>query len=211
MTPFGTPPCCYDTIKKLLTFPLLTAYFGQKYWFLPMRRLSLLLLLFVLVLPAMPGAARSTPSDGSLGVTKASGTITVQGKGLIFGHFDRGTLTVVDYRPDDTTAPTVSGAKMKLSNGSLNVVYSGSDVRFLFPGGKYTLRIDGNGIDISAVGRGNVQVVGRGSLGDGSVSVNGAKAQPLTPATATTSFGGVTSTSVDKVTTTTSTTTNRTS
>ena len=154
-----------------------------------MRRLSLLLLLPVLALPTLALAARSAPGDGSLVVANVSGTITVQGKGLIFGHFDRGSLTVLDYRPDGTTAPSVSGAKMKLT-GSLDVLYSGSDVRFLFPGGKYTLRFEGVGIDISGVGKGSVQLAGRGSLDDGTFAVNGAKPLSLSSAPATASYGG---------------------
>jgi len=156
-----------------------------------MRRLSLLFLLLALAAPTLALGVRTGPGDGSLVVTNADGTITVSGKGVIFGHFDRGTLTVLEYKPDDNTAPSVSSAKMKPLNAKLNVVYSGSDVRFLFPGGKYVLKIDGAGVDISAVGRGRVQVLGTGLPDDGSISVNGLKAQPVS-VTGSASFGGAT-------------------
>jgi|tagenome__1003787_1003787.scaffolds.fasta_scaffold20783397_2 hypothetical protein len=164
-----------------------------------MRRLTLLLLLSALAAPSLALALRSGPGDGSLVVSNADGTITVQGQGVIFGHFDRGTLTVLDYKPDDTTAPSVSSAKMKLLTTKLNVVYSGSDVRFLFPGGKYTLKVEGAGVDISAVGKGKVQVVGTGLPDDGSLSVNGAKPVSVT-LTGSASFGGASAATVDKAT-----------
>jgi hypothetical protein len=58
---------------------------------------------------------------------------------------------------------------MRLVGNAINVVYSGSDVRFLFPGGKYTIQIEGTDIDISAVGRGNVSAVGAGTYDDGTL------------------------------------------
>ena len=36
--------------------------------------------------------------------------------------------------------------------------------RFLLPGGRYQLEIDGSGIDVSAVGKGNVSGLGTGTL-----------------------------------------------
>jgi hypothetical protein len=140
-----------------------------------MRRLLFFLLVFALALPALALAARSAPGDGSLVVTNANGTILVKGKGLIYGHLEQGKLTVVDYKPDGITVPSVSGAKWKLAPGTLDVVYVGSNVRFLFPVGKYSLRIEGEGIDISAVGRGSVQVIGAGTADDGTYSVDGGK------------------------------------
>jgi hypothetical protein len=157
-----------------------------------MRRLSLLLLLTALVLSPLALAARTAPGDGSLVVSNANGTVVVWGKGLIYGHFSRGALTVIDYKPDEATAPSVSGAKMKPLTADLSVVYSGSDVRFLFPGGKYTLRFDGAGIDISAVGKGVVLVNGAGSGDDGSFTVNGAKSQPIGVAALSATYGGKT-------------------
>jgi hypothetical protein len=163
-----------------------------------MRRLCLLLLLSVLALPTLALGARSAPGDGSLVVKDANGAIVIQGDGLVFGQFDRGTLTVLEYKPDSTSAPSVTGAKMRLGRGRLNVVYTGSKVRFLFPGGRYVLRFDGVGIDISAVGKGAVQVTGKGSLDDGSFAVNGAKPLSLTPVPAVANYGGLGGATLDK-------------
>jgi len=152
-----------------------------------MRKL-LVLLLVVLSAPAAALAAAGTTGDGSLSVTRASGTIFVQGRGVIYGHFDSGTLMVLDYRPDDlTSVPAVSGGRSKF-NGSSGV-YTGTDVRFLLPSGRYTIELIGVRIDASAVGRGNVVVTGLGTFDDGSYAVNGGKPQPLTRLADNDSFG----------------------
>jgi hypothetical protein len=155
-----------------------------------MRRLTVLLLL-CLALPAAAFAARGAPGDGSLVVSNADGSLTVLVKGVIFGHFDRGKMTVVEYKADSANAlPTVSGAKWDVKGAKLNVVYNGKDVRFLFPSGTFTLKFDGSGIDLSAVGKGSLVVGGKISPSDdGTVSVNGAKATGLTSLSL---FGGAT-------------------
>ena len=162
---------------------------------MPMRKLILVLFATALILPAAALAGRESPGDGSLVVSSADGKLT--GKGLIFGHLDSGKITVMDYRPDDNTAlPSVSGAKMKITGG--NVVYSGSDVRFLFPGGRYTLIFEGTGIAISAVGNGKITALAADSSADGSLTVDGNRALPLTAGSVSASYGkaGTSSTSV---------------
>jgi hypothetical protein len=154
-----------------------------------MRRICLFLFLSLLVVPAAAVAADRAVGDGSLAVTGASGTIIVQGKGVIFGHFDRGTLMVVDYKPDDPNAViSVTGAKPVNNRGT--IVYPGSDVRFLLPSGRYTIEVIATGIDVSAVGsRGIVGATGFGTLDDGTYAVNGGKPVPLTTASASQAFG----------------------
>ena len=144
-----------------------------------MRKLCLILLATLILLPAAAFAERGASADGSLSVSDASGRLVVSGHGVIFGHLDRGTITVVgDYKPDNNTAlSSVSGAKMKFTGG--NVVYSGSDVRFLFPGGRYTLIVEGTGIDISAVGSGKFVATGKGLPDDGTFSVDGGPLQSV--------------------------------
>jgi hypothetical protein len=153
-----------------------------------MRRIALLLLLAVtLALPAASVAGRTAPGDGSLVVSNADGVLTVKVTGVIYGHFDRGKMTVLEYKAENNALPTVSGAKMELKGAKINVVYSGNDVRFLFPSGTFKLKFDGSGIDLSAVGKGTLQVAGKSSLEDGTVALNGGRPTPL-PSVA--SFGG---------------------
>jgi hypothetical protein len=143
-----------------------------------MRKLLLIVLATVVILPAVARAGSDTSGDGSLVVSSADGKLVVQGKGLIFGHLDHGTITIVDYKPDANTAlSSVSGAALKLLGG--NVVYSGSDVRFLFPSGKYNLIVEGAGIDISAVGSGKLKAIGAGTGDDGSFTVDSSHAQQI--------------------------------
>jgi hypothetical protein len=144
-----------------------------------MRKLWVVLLASLSLLPAAAFAERGSSGDGSLVVSGANARLTVTGHGLIFGHLDRGSITVVgDYKPDDNTAlSSVSGARMKLAGD--NVVYVGSNVRFLFPGGRYTLIVDGTGIDISAVGTGKVTALGKFTPDDGTVSVDGGPSEPV--------------------------------
>ena len=52
-------------------------------------------------------------------------------------------------------------------------------MRFLFPSGTFTLRFDGAGIDLSAVGKGWVAASEKGGDVEGTISVNGAKPSPL--------------------------------
>jgi hypothetical protein len=161
-----------------------------------MRRLTVLLLL-CLALPAAAFAARGAPGDGSLVVSNAEGVLTVEVKGVIFGHFDRGKMTVLEWKADDNELPTVSGAKMDVKGAKAHVVYTGADVRFLFPSGKYKLKFEGLGIDLSAVGAGKL-VATKNSLDEGTMAVNGAKATPLA---AVVVFGGnLPSVTADKLT-----------
>jgi hypothetical protein len=144
-----------------------------------MRRICLSVLATCLVLPAAAFARDAGPNDGSLSVARASGSLLLTGKGLIFGHVDHGTVTVLSYKPDGTSVPTVSGAKMKLVGTAINVVYTGNDVRFVFPGGKYQIEVEGTGIDISAIGRGSVSARGAGNIDDGTLVADGGTTQRL--------------------------------
>jgi hypothetical protein len=159
-----------------------------------MRRLLAMLSLALLVLPAAAFAAAKAPGDGTLVVRKATGKITVTGKGLIFGRVGEGTLTIVDYNRDDGIEPQVNGWDRKIDvNGDGKWQYKGDNVRFRFFGGRYKLAFTGaSGIDISAVGSGRVTLAGAGPffMDDyGSYSVDGSKFQPLTLATVNAQFG----------------------
>jgi hypothetical protein len=104
----------------------------------------------------------------------------VSGRGLIYGHFDVGTLMILDYRADDgVSTPVISSGKGKYAKGTGNAVFAGTDVRFLLPSGRYTIELIGAGIDASAVGKGSIVATGLGSQEDGSYIVNGARPQFL--------------------------------
>jgi hypothetical protein len=143
-----------------------------------MRRLyalvpAVVLATWLLLPAAAPARDVAGAGEGSLTVTGASGSLLLTGKGLIFGHVDRGTVTVLSYKPDGNAVPAVSGARMRLVGSTTNVVYSGGDIRFLFPGGRYSIEIEGSGIDISAVGKGTISALGAGTAADGSIVADG--------------------------------------
>jgi len=139
-----------------------------------MRKLVLILLASLFLLPAAAFAERLAPGDGSLVVSGANGRLTLSGQGLIYGYFASGTITVVG---DVNSLSSVTGAKQSIVGK--NVVYTGSGVRFYFPGGPYTLIVDATGIDISAVGNGAISAVGRGLPDDGTFTVDGSKARSI--------------------------------
>jgi hypothetical protein len=153
-----------------------------------MRRLSFVLLAFLLLLPAAAFARDVQAGDGSLQVSNAwVRLIVVKGDGLVYGHIDSGTLILVGYDAADTRSWQVSGAPAKVVGGLVR--YSGSDLRFLFPNGHYVLRLEGDGIDFNAVGKGTVTAFGIGSEDDGSLAVNSGKAQQLGFLATTATFG----------------------
>jgi len=155
-----------------------------------MRRLCLFILTAAFLAPAGAIAGGRAAGDGSAAVTGASGTIWFQGsRGLIFGHIDQGTLMIIAYKPDNPTdVVSVTGAKAKVSRAA--TVYSGSDIRFLLPSGKYTIELIGTGMDASAIGTGIVGAQGFGTADDGSFAVNGGKPVPISTTSASQSFGG---------------------
>lgn len=144
-----------------------------------MRKLVTLLLAGALVGPAAALAERAVPGDGSLVVTAASGRLTIAGRGLIYGHIASGSVTVVgDYRPNDVTSlSSITGARQTIVGK--NVAYVGTNVRFYFPAGQYSLIVEGTGIDISAVGRGTVSALGAGNTDDGSFAIDGGKSRSV--------------------------------
>lgn len=144
-----------------------------------MRKLILVLLAGALVIPAAALAERAAQGDGSLVVTGATGRLVVSGHGLIYGHIANGSIIVVgDYKPDDATSlSSITGARQSIVGK--NVAYSGTDVRFYFPAGQYTLIFEGTGIDISAVGRGTISATGVGEPDDGSFVIDGGKTRSV--------------------------------
>jgi hypothetical protein len=99
-----------------------------------MRRICLILLVSAFAAPVAALAADRTSSEGSLVFSDANGTIVVR-KGVIFGHFDQGAdgPRLQARRPNASI--TVSGSKVR-ADGRPGP--QRSDIRFLFPSGRYT-------------------------------------------------------------------------
>ena len=120
-----------------------------------MRKLCLMFAAAALAAPAVVAAADRSAGDGSLSVTGGSGTIVIRGRGVVYGHIEQGTVMVLDYKPDQSTAvASISSGKVKYPYTRGKASFTGTDIRFLFPSGRYTLQFIATGIDVSAVGKG---------------------------------------------------------
>jgi len=126
---------------------------------MPMRRLCLIMLCGLVAVPAALAAARA-PGDGVLEVSKVDGLIVVTGtRGTLWGQMDKGKLVVSDPIAGDGVV-FVSGAEKTHALNDTVTVYSGADIHFRVTGGKYKLRLQGTGIDFTAVGVGTAQLGG---------------------------------------------------
>jgi hypothetical protein len=123
-------------------------------------------------------AARPVAEDGTLTVRDGRGTLVVRLKGSVIGRLAKGTLTVTDS-PDGATI-IVRGADKppRLINDRITA-YTGLNLRFRIADDKrVVVRLEGKGINFSAVGRGNGWMDGLGDPAggiffDGSYSLNG--------------------------------------
>ncbi len=105
---------------------------------------------------AFLGAARAAAPDGGvLSVERGKGVVVLDVRGSILGRLSGGTLRVTDLTPNDRYVPLVFGRKVSQDRiGSRTTVYKGKGLRFRMLGGRYRVVARGNGIDVSAVGRG---------------------------------------------------------
>jgi len=146
-----------------------------------MRRLSLILLVSLLVLPAAALAARTDKGDGVFELRAANGNFFLTGHGVILGQMDKGVLRVTDLQPNDPEQPAVSGAEHTRATDDPNtLVYSGSNIHIRITGGKYRIRLKGSGIDLTAIGVGIAEVSANPLAFDpGSFSLDGGKWIPV--------------------------------
>jgi hypothetical protein len=154
-----------------------------------MRRTALLTMLLGLVLPAAAWAVRTTPGDGTLSVRNGDGQVRlVLERGVAIGRIASGSLTIVDPKNADCTAPLVwdddgtraePTEKVVLLAASpeveLRCIFKGSNMRFRLAGpDSGAIRIAGTNIGLSVVGRGSGRIKGSPfALADGAYSVNG--------------------------------------
>lgn len=140
-----------------------------------MRRLFVIPLLGLLLLPgAAIGMPRAT-GDGTLSVRDATGTITIRAsRGAVLGNVEKATTIVFkDYLSNDGTGPIVIGAQTREDKeDGVTTVYSGKSVRFRLIGGRYFLKVVGSGIDLSIVGQGAVTLEGGTVIDDGVYAFN---------------------------------------
>ena len=159
----------------------------DRYFDQPMRRLLFTCLLAGLLLPASALAASLAPGDGTLAIRNAAGepgqlVVSLSINGAAIGQVNRGRLVVL---PGVGPEPDVTGASRQIDRADGSTVYMGSGIRFRAVAGNFRVRIWGVGIDINAVGQGNVRLSGTGL---GKFSLNGGAWTPL-PEAGTFSIG----------------------
>ena len=120
-----------------------------------MRRLLTFAMLVVLALPAASAARTDAPNDGTLSVSDARGTITINGRGAVIGSFARGSVTISDPIDGDGTGPIVTGDDWSKEKNDTTTTWGGTKVRFRIIGGTFRIVVRGRGINLSLVGKGN--------------------------------------------------------
>ena len=143
-----------------------------------MKCFALFGVLAVLVITGTAAARSGGPNDGTLTVKNGDGRIVMIGRGAVIGRFDKGQVTIKDPNPNDGVGPIVTGADVTQSLNDKTTRYSGSNVRFRMIGGPFAVTVFGTDVDLSAIGRGLIQLngslVARGVVDDGTYAVNGA-------------------------------------
>jgi hypothetical protein len=148
-----------------------------------MRRHLVVIAVLALALPATALAVKGDAADGSLSVRQGHGTFIVNARGGIIGSFARGRVVITDPIDGDGTGPIVSGDDWHKERSDTTTVYGGTRVRFRLIGGKFTMKVVGNGVSLAVVGQGKVTLNGDGTDDDGVYSVNGGayEAVPAAP------------------------------
>jgi hypothetical protein len=125
-----------------------------------MRRLAAILVLAAVAVPAAALAADRSAGDGALELRGVDGTVTLTGKGVLWGQLDSGSIRVTDVSAVSGQQPLVSGAEHTRPLGEDVTVYWGSNITFRTTGGKYRIHFKGNGLDLTAIGVGTADMIG---------------------------------------------------
>ena len=126
-----------------------------------MRKLVIISCTLAAALAALAGHAAAAEPDGVLSVERGKGVVMLDLRGSVLGRLTSGTLRVTDHTPGDRYVALVVGRKVVQERlGPRTVLYRGQGLRYRMLGGGYRIVVRGNGIDVSAVGRGVVMLDG---------------------------------------------------
>jgi hypothetical protein len=122
----------------------------------------------LLAVPAGAWAYRQATDDGTLSVKNGYGTVWIGGKdgngarGALIGSVGDGIVTLTDVDDSSTDDVKVNGcddAKVKPQPNQIVCASSGK-IRFRIVGGRFRLKIQGDDVDLSVVGKGSIQLTG---------------------------------------------------
>jgi hypothetical protein len=127
-----------------------------------MRKLILLVCLSAIMATPAWAVRGADPEAGSLSIERGKGTVTLDVRGNVLGRLTNGSITVTDKTPNDAYFATVTGRKVLMQRrlSPTKTVVRGLGLRFRMLGGSYRIVIRGQGISLSAVGRGVVSIDG---------------------------------------------------
>lgn len=145
-----------------------------------MRRFLVTFTLALLTAPAVALAGGAGPTDGTLAVAGASGSVNIAVRGALIGQIDKGRVILEDPNPNDGKGPVVSGYESKKDITDTKALYSGSDIRFRIIGGFFRAKVVGSGMDLSIVGKGSLTLgPSLGLVTGGTYSLNGGLPLPF--------------------------------
>lgn len=126
-----------------------------------MRSLIFLACTFAVAAALAATAGAVGTVNGTLSVAEGRGLVGVDLRGSVIGRLGNGTLRVTDLTPRDRFGEIVFGRDLVEETISpRTVVYRGQAIRFRMLGGAYRVTLRGRGIDLAAVGRGQVWLDG---------------------------------------------------
>ena len=139
-----------------------------------MRRFLVTFTLALLTAPAIALAGGAGPTDGTLAVAGASGSVSIAVRGALIGQIDKGRVILEDPNPNDGKGPIVSGWESRKDITDTKALYSGADIRFRIIGGFFRAKVVGSGMDLSIVGKGSLTLgPSPGVFTAGTYSLNG--------------------------------------
>jgi hypothetical protein len=125
-----------------------------------MRKLTLLVCSLAAAAAVAGSAGAADPNSGTLSVERGRGVVILELRGSVLGRIANGSLRVTDLTPRDRFGAMVVGRRLTEERiGPKTVLYRGQGLSFRMHGG-HRLVVRGNGISLSAVGRGSVSLDG---------------------------------------------------
>jgi hypothetical protein len=141
-----------------------------------MRRLVWLTALACMLAAPAAGFALADDADGTLSVKAGIGKVYLNFNGSAVGRVQRGSILVTDPVAGDGIGFDFSNCDVEKDRTDTTTFCRGTNLHFRAIGGKYQILVRGTGIYLSAVGRGQVALDGRGEYptvdSDGVYSLN---------------------------------------
>lgn len=151
-----------------------------------MRKLLLLSAVVAVTVPAVALAGNRAPGDGTLQVRNGDGVVFVHVRGAVLGRCTDCSVTIDDPVLGDGTGAIVFGEDVEktrfLTDTKTRYVNRSpkTDMRFRIIGGLSKVAVNGEGINLSVVGRGFALVQADVTSGDsGEYAVDGGDFSPL--------------------------------